>query len=105
MDKRDPRHQTLASLGAKHIFETFAVSEEQALEHAWGVLELIDAKSGDPHGFSVSSFNDLIDSVCCSQLKWKNMERQKETERKRQERTDAYNKYIDMGKSIWERKW
>jgi hypothetical protein len=105
MERKDPKLQTLASIAAKHIHETFEVSEEKAVERAWALLETIEGKGGDPSQFSAPSLTDLVESYYVGSLKWRSNERQKEVERRRQDRTDAYNKWIDMGKSIWDRKW
>ena len=105
MGERDVKLKSLEDWATLHIFNSFKVTEEEARKHAKGMLEFIEATGGDPAGFEQDDLIRPIDETLSTFLEWKSDIRKQDSEATRRDRIQRYNDYINLSKSIWDRKW
>lgn len=94
----DPHLTTLISTAADFLFSTFDITEEQARQHAKGMVGLVDAKGGDVAAVSTAYLRELLLKQCGPELPWRDPKQKALWERNRRDQYDALKQAMGIGR-------
>jgi hypothetical protein len=106
MDKTNQHVQSLISMAAAHIFDSFKVTAAEAKQHAEGLASLVESQGGDFSAFTFVQFRELVTKqLANSKLPWKTEAAQAAAEATKQETRQFYNDYLNLQRDPLHRKW
>ena len=93
----DPLSSSLVARVQGLILDTFDVPEEEAREHASGLVLLAEGW-GSPQSAAHLDWSHLVKKRLGEKLRWRSEEERERFARERHETFDAYEEYIRRGK-------